>query len=400
MQHRDRSSSARTERREGELPLIVAAPDSFKGSCTAAAAAEAMLAGARSVFGDVADYLALPLADGGEGTLDALLAAWNEPPRTVRATDALGRPRQAKYGLSADGRTAIIEAAEANGLPWVADQPLQPLDADSRGVGALVRAALDAGATELLVTLGGSATNDGGTGLLSSLGVRFFDEHGDPVAPGARGLSRIRSIDATALEPRARAARWRIAVDVDNPLCGPRGAAVVFGPQKGATPEDIMVVDTGLATLAGALAEAAGDDLEAYLNRPGLGAAGGLALGCVALFGAELVPGSELVAEVLAVESTLQRAALVLTGEGRLDHQSLGGKVIDLVRRTAPTAAPIIVIAGSVELSAAQCRDAGLTAAFSIAGGPSTLDDLVAHAVTRIADTSAQACQAVRASVR
>lgn len=378
----------------------MAAPDSFKGSCSAATAADAMLRGARSVFGDDAEYLALPLADGGEGTLDAMRAAWGQSFRTVTTTDALGRPREARYVMSGDRRTALIEAAEANGLPWVSDQPLRPLDADTAGVGVIALEALAEGAQELLLSIGGSATSDGGTGLLTALGARFLDDDGAAVLPGARGLVAIARIDVSGLDPRARAADWRIAVDVDNPLCGPRGAAAVFGPQKGADEEDIVVIDAGLRHLAGVLSEHTGIVLEQFLDRPGLGAAGGLALTCVALLGAETVPGSELVADAMGVREAMRGAALVLTGEGRLDSQSLGGKVVDLVRRTAPAGTPVVVIAGAVALTAAECRDAGLTAAFCIADGPASLDDLIDRAPERIAETTAHACAALSVALR
>ena len=377
------------------LPLIVAAPDSFKGSCSAEEAAEAMLRGARQVFGERAEYRSAPLADGGEGTLDALLAVWGTPERSVEVRDALGRPRRGRYALSVDGRTALIESAEANGLPWVADVALRPLDADTRGVGALVSAALRDGAEELLLCLGGSATSDGGTGLLSALGARFLDADGEPVAPGAAGLARITSVDASGIDPAARAARWRIALDVDNPLVGARGAAEVFGPQKGASPEDVRVIDAGLGQLARVLAAHRGIEPEAYLDRPGFGAAGGIALACVALLDAETLPGGELVSAAVGLPDILRDAALVLTGEGQLDSQSLGGKVVDLVLGTAPAGVPVAVIAGSVRLSAAECRAAGIAHARSLATGPDPLEELLRTAEIRIEDAAAQVCQAL-----
>ena len=382
-----------------ERPLIVAVPDSFKGSCAAPDVARAMIAGARAVWGSGADYAAVPLADGGEGTLDALLAAWGVAARESRAHDALGRERDARYGVSADGRVAVIEAAEANGLPQVSDRPFRPLDADTFGVGEIARAALDAGVEEILLCIGGSATNDGGTGMLRALGARFLDASGAEVDPGARGLARIATIDTSGIDPRARDASWRIAVDVRNPLCGPRGAAAVFGPQKGADPRDIAVIDAGLAHLAGTLA--ARDDLDpsGYTERPGFGAAGGIPLCGVALLDAEILPGAELVADAVGLRALLERADLVLTGEGRLDAQSLGGKVIDLVRRTAPARVPVLVIAGSVELGADACRSAGI-AAFSIAQGPAELGELVARAPERIAEVSAQLCSVFEAARR
>ena len=382
-----------------QLPLIVAAPDSFKGSCSAALAAQAMIAGARSVWGEQARYLALPLADGGEGTLEAMLSAWNQPALTTPTTDAIGRARNARFGLSADGATALIEAAEANGLPWVMDEPLQPLDADSFGVGTIAMAALDAGATELLICLGGSATSDGGTGMLRALGVRFLDVDGHPVAPGARGLRRIARVDASHLDSRVRDARWRIAVDVVNPLCGPDGAAHVFGPQKGASSDDVPLIDAGLDRFARVLAAMQGVAPSDYLEKPGLGAAGGLALALVALCRAELVSGSEMVADALRASEVLGAAALILTGEGRLDAQSLGGKVIDMVRQRACESTPVVVIAGAVELSAAECRAAGITAALSIATGPASLDTLRGSTIDGITETAAHVCALLTAEL-
>ncbi|MDN6168524.1 MAG: glycerate kinase [Micrococcaceae bacterium] len=370
-------------------PVIVVAPDSFKGSASAAQAAAALARGARAVAGPAATILELPMADGGEGTLDALLATWGTEPVTMETTAALRRPATARYGLSADGTTGIIEAAEANGLPQVADLDLRPLEADTYGVGLIAARLLDAGVSEILLCIGGSATTDGGTGMLSSLGARFLDPGGEPVAPGGGSLSAISRVDVSGLHPRAASISWRIAVDVDNPLCGPRGAAAVFGPQKGAGPEDVAVLDAGLAHLATVL------DAEEVSRHPGFGAAGGLPLALVSLLGAETVPGAELVSTAVGLRTALAGADVVLTGEGRLDSQSLGGKVVDAVRRTADQHSRIVVIAGAVQLDAASCREAGLTAAFSIASGAATLAELQADAERLIEDAAAQACAAL-----
>ncbi|MCQ1999851.1 glycerate kinase [Arthrobacter zhaoxinii] len=384
-------------------PVVVVAPDSFKGSVSAAGAAAAMARGARLAFGAAAEIVELPMADGGEGTLDALLATWHRPPLSTATTDALGRPKTARYGSSADGRVGIIEAAEGNGLPDVSDIPLQPLRADSHGVGTIAKRLLDDGAEEILLCIGGSASTDGGTGLLTALGARFLDAAGNPVAPGGGGLTSICSVDTSGLHPRAATVQWRIAVDVDNPLCGQRGAAAVFGPQKGAGPADIELLDAGLANLARILADLAagtrppaedksGRQGPPYLSTPGFGAAGGLPLALVALLGAETVPGAELVADAVGLDAALARADVVLTGEGCLDTQSLGGKVVDAVRRLAPASAPVLVVAGTVQLSAAQCREAGITAAVSIARGASTLPELTAAADILIEDAAAHIC--------
>lgn len=376
-------------------PVIVVAPDSFKGSVSAAEAAAAIARGVRAALPD-AEVVELPMADGGEGTLDAVLTAWGAEPREVDAVDALGRPRRARFGLSPDGRTAVVEAAEGNGLPHVADAPPQPLRADSTGAGILARAALDAGADELLLCIGGSASSDGGTGLLRALGARFPAADGTEAAPGAQGLSAIRSIGLSGLHPAAARVRWRIAVDVDNPLTGPRGAGAVFGPQKGATASDIAVIDAGLAHLAQVIAEAVGADAAELAARPGMGAAGGIPLGLTALLGAEIVSGSALVAEAVGLREALARADLVITGEGRFDEQSLGGKVVDAVRRAARPGTPVVVLAGEVALDAARCRAEGIAAALSIAPGPRSREELMARTPALLEELAAHTCALVR----
>ncbi|TFB66339.1 glycerate kinase [Cryobacterium sp. Hz9] len=373
-------------------PTIVIAPDSFKGSLSAADAAAAMADGARDAglaLGRADIHLTLcPMADGGEGTLDAIAAVWEVEPRTMLTVDALGRSRPARYAFSADGRTGLIEAAESNGLPLVANVFAQPQRADTFGVGLLARELLDLQVDEILLCVGGSASTDGGTGLLAGLGVRFLDAAGVSVAPGGAGLAQITSIDLSGLHPRARMVRWRVAVDVNNPLCGPAGAAAVFGPQKGAQPSDVAQLDAGLAHLAAIVFAATGENMR---DRSGAGAAGGMPATLVPLLGAELVIGSTLVADAVGLASKMASADLVLTGEGSFDSQSLGGKVAVAVARLAPAGCPVVVIAGRVELSSADTAASGVTAAFSIAGGPATLDDLQKHAAERVRETAAQA---------
>jgi len=384
-----------------KTPVIVIAPDSLKGSCSSVQAARAIARGVRAAFGERADVRELPMADGGEGTLDALVAAWGGDVTWVETSDALGRPGKGRVGFelsneragSASRLRAIIEAADANGLPAVLDQPLRPLDADSVGVGALILAALDAGADELLLCIGGS-------GMLRALGARLLDAQGCEVAVGARGLLQLHSIDLRGIDPRAARASWRIACDVDNPLIGPRGAAAVFGPQKGATAEEVEQIDKGLATLARLLAQEAGVDALELQARAGLGAAGGLALGPCALFGAELLPGAQLVSDAIGLPAALADATIVFTGEGRLDSQSLDGKVVSQVLAEASPDTPVFVIAGSNRLSGEALRDAGIAAAFSIAQGPATLDEMRAEASRLLEDTARQVCGAILAAAK
>lgn len=302
----------------------------------------------------------------------------------------------------------------------MADQPLRALDADSAGVGALVHAAVDAGARELLLCLGGSATSDGGAGMLRALGVALLDADGAPIAPGARGLAALARVDTSGVLPAVREVRWRIAVDVDHPLTRPAGAAAVFGPQKGASPDEVARIDAGLTRLAELLAHAepaAGSGsgsgagagsagfAAALATQAGLGAAGGLALGPFALWGAELLPGAELVAEAAGLDAALQDADLVVTGEGRVDASSLSGKVLSRVLSgvargaedrapdgaTEPARPRVAVIAGEVALPAEDCRAAGFSA-FSLAPGPATLPELRAAAPRLLAETAAQLC--------
>ncbi|MCO1337305.1 glycerate kinase [Kocuria polaris] len=375
------------------IEKIVCVPDSFKGSATAAQAAAALAAGARQVF-PRADIVELPFADGGEGTLDALLAVWGREAETVQVVDALGRGRTARFGRSADGATAILEAAEGNGLPHVSDVEPQPLLADTFGVGLIARHLLEQGVQEILLCIGGSASTDGGLGLLAALGARIDYDDGASSAAGYGGgrLASVRGIDLGGLHPSARQVRWRIAVDVDNPLTGPRGAAAVFGPQKGASPADVVTLDAGLSHLADVVAAASGADADDLRASAGFGAAGGMPLALVPLLSAEVLPGSRLVAEAVGLDSALADADLVLTGEGALDTQSLGGKVVDAVRTRAPGGAAVVVIAGTVKLSAADVRAAGLTAAFSIAPGAAALEELLAEAPRLIEDAAANAC--------
>lgn len=380
-------SSAEQRHRPLRIAIV---PDSFKGSASAAQVADAMADGARAAgrsLGVELEVRTLPFADGGEGTLDALLGAWGTDARTTATTDALGRAVTARYGVSPDGTSAIVEAAEANGLPQVSDVPLQPLDASTHGVGVLARAALDDGCSEVLLCIGGSATTDGGTGMLRALGVRFLAADGTELPDGGGHLADLDRLDTSGLDPRAAAARWRIACDVTNPLVGERGAAAVFGPQKGATPADVTVLDAGLARLADVLAAHTGHDVREV---PGTGAAGGMPAALTALLGAEIAPGGRLVAATLGLPDVLDGVDLVLTGEGRLDSQSFGGKVVDTVRGLTPPAVPVVVLAGSVQADATALADAGITAAFSIATGPQALAEMSAGAVAAITRTTTQ----------
>ncbi|GAB2454017.1 glycerate kinase [Xylanimonas ulmi] len=369
-------------------PHVVVAPDSFKGSLDAIEVAEAIAAGVLAAV-PTARVTRLPMADGGEGSLAALAAAWRVPQHELDTVDALGRPTTARWATSPDGRTGVVELASASGLPAVADAEPQPLHAHTRGTGEVAAAVLSAGVEEVLVCLGGSASTDGGAGVLAGLGARMLDADGVEVPDGGQGLARVASLDLTGLHPRARQVRWRLAVDVTSSLTGEHGAAAVYGPQKGAGPGDVAFLDEALARWAGVLERETG---RAVRSLPGAGAAGGVPAALVAVFGAAVERGADLVAEAVGLPAALADADLVITGEGSFDSQSSRGKAPDGVARAAaasPAHPPVVVIAGQVLMPAAQSRASGIRAAFSIANGPLGLDELVAHTAQRLTETAA-----------
>lgn len=349
---------------------VVVAPDSFKGSARAADVAAAIARGIRSTGAEVVE---LPFADGGEGTLEAIVDAWGARVETIATTDAIGRPTTARYAISPDGATGIIETADANGLPQVSDVALRPRDATTRGIAPIVQALMDAGAQEIVLFIGGSATTDGGAGLLAGLGASLQNADGREIGDGGAALANLARIDLSGLDPRVRRLRWRVACDVTNPLVGDDGAAAVFGPQKGADAADVSLLDAALDHWAELLADATGTDVR---RMPGAGAAGGLAAPLVAVLGATLEPGWKVVADAVGAARILADADLVITGEGRLDASSLGGKVVSGIRTMTPDDIPIVVVAGAIALDDDALAAAGFTAAFALARGPAELDEL------------------------
>lgn len=355
---------------------IVCAPDSFKECLDARAVAEAMARGWRSVHPQ-AECICVPMADGGEGTLAALLAGGGER-RLARVEGPLGEPVEAAWGLLADGG-AVIEMATASGLALVPVGRRDALRASSFGVGQLIRAALDAGARRILLTLGGSACNDAGAGLLQALGARLRDAGGGELVRGGAALSHLAHIDLSGLDARLAGVTLQAAVDVDNPLCGAQGASVVFGPQKGASRADVERLDAALAHFSRLLGA------EALAGLPGSGAAGGLGFALRAVLGAELRPGVELVAEQLGLAGRIAGADLVLTGEGRLDGQTLRGKTpLGVLRLARAAGVPCVALAGSLGEGYERLYQEGLTAAFALSEGPESLEQALACAEVRI----------------
>jgi glycerate 2-kinase len=339
---------------------VVLAPDKFKGSLDAAGVAEALAAGIADIGPDWQVHRS-PVADGGEGTVVAVLAAgWS--PVTVRTTGPVGDPLTATYARR--GAVAVVELAASSGLGVLPGGTLRPLDAGTRGLGTVVAHALDAGAEEVVIGLGGSASTDGGAGLLTGLGARVLDADGAELPAGGAALARAARLDLHGLHPRVREARFVVACDVDNPLLGPDGAAAVYGPQKGADPEQVARLDAALAHWAALLRATTGRDGAAG---PGAGAAGGTMVGLAALVDVERRSGVELVLELTGFADAVAGADLVVTGEGRLDRQSLHGKEPMGVTAAARAAgAEVVAVAGECTLTPAELRAAGITAVHTL----------------------------------
>lgn len=355
---------------------IVLAPDSFKGSLSSPQACAAMRNGARRVFPD-AEIVAVPLADGGEGTLEALVDGAGGFFKTARAQNALGQSIEARWGILPDGK-AVIEMAQASGLTLISPPRRDARRASSFGTGQIINAALNAGCREILVAIGGSATTDGGAGALSALGAMFRDGRDVVLPPGGASLLELKTLDLRFFDQRIQKAKFTVLSDVSNPLCGLSGAARVYGPQKGATREDVEILDAALANFAAVAREKLGGDIS---NESGAGAAGGMGFGLMAFCDAQMRSGIEVILEAAQFEKKLRGADLILTGEGALDVQTLNGKTIAGVCAAAkPQNVPVLGFGGKVDLSGAQLDELGLLSAFSLADGPRDLEFCVRNA--------------------
>ncbi|GHD23031.1 glycerate kinase [Streptomyces galbus] len=341
---------------------VLVAADKFKGSLTAVQVAERVTAGLRRVVPDV-EVEALPVADGGDGTVDAAVAAGFER-REVRVAGPLGDEVTAAFALRGD--TAVVEMAEASGLQRLPEGVFAPLTASTYGSGELLRAALDAGVRTIVFGVGGSATTDGGAGMLSALGARFLDAHGEPVAPGGGGLAEVARADLSGLDPRLRSVDLVLASDVDNPLTGPKGAPAVYGPQKGASPDDVAALDAALSRYVEVLEAALGSRAAAHAASPGAGAAGGIGYGAL-LLGARFRAGIEVMLDVLGFAPALDRAELVITGEGSLDRQTLHGKAPAGVATAARAAGKeVVAVCGRLALPPEELGRAGIRRAYPL----------------------------------
>lgn len=361
---------------------IVLAPDSFKGSLSASHVCKAMQRGAVRVFPD-ADFILAPLADGGEGTVEAILQTAGGRKISTPVQNPLGQAISADWGILPAGR-AILEMAQASGLTLIPENERDALRASTYGTGELIRAALDHGCKEILIGIGGSATTDGGTGALSALGVRFLGADGTVLPPGGASLNELQSIDLSNIYARLQETRITVLCDVINPLFGENGAAYIYGPQKGASPEKVQILDAGLRRLAQISSQTLSLDRSA---QPGAGAAGGLGFGLLAFLNAELKSGIEVVLDTAGFSEKLKTADLVLTGEGAIDAQTLAGKTIAGVCREAKKQnVPVIAFGGKVSLSGREQDALGLAAAIPIPNAPMSLEECIARADELLAD--------------
>ncbi|RRZ97127.1 glycerate kinase [Erwinia sp. 198] len=364
---------------------IVIAPDSYKESLSAQQVATQIEQGFREIFPE-AQYVKLPAADGGEGTVEAMVAATGGKTVRLRVTGPLGEEVDAFYGLSGDDSCAYIEMAAASGLELVPAARRDPLITTSFGTGELIRSALDKGVHRFIIGIGGSATNDGGAGMVQALGAKLLDSEGRQIGSGGGRLNDLATIDISELDARIKNCRFEVACDVTNPLLGEEGASAVFGPQKGATPELVEQLDNALAHYAQIIRRDLDIDV---LSIPGGGAAGGMGVALHAFCGAELRRGIEIVTEALGLDELVRDATLVITGEGRIDSQTIHGKVpIGVAQVAKRYNKPVIGIAGSLTKDVAVVHQHGLDAVFSVIYSICTLDDALENAADNVRMTA------------
>ena len=342
---------------------IVIAPDSFKESMTALEAANAIEEGFKAILPE-ATYVKVPMADGGEGTVQSIIDATGGEMKKMTVTGPLNTPVEAFYGLSGDKKIAVIEMAASSGLDKVNPTDRNPLKTTTLGFGELIKDALDEGVNEILLGIGGSATNDAGAGMIISLGGKLLDKNGESIEPTGEGLAELETIDVSGMHPRIKEVSFRVACDVDNPLTGENGASYIYGPQKGGTEEQLEHLDQNLAHFAKKVTEYLEKDIE---NVPGAGAAGGLGGGLMAFLDAQLQRGGDLLVEMLDLENKIKEADLVITGEGGINHQTIFGKTPIAVSRVSKKySVPTIALAGCLNQGYENIYNEGITASFSI----------------------------------
>ena len=371
---------------------IVIAPDSYKESLTALEVCDAIEAGFSQVLPN-ADYRKLPMADGGEGTVQSLVDASGGTIRHVQVTGPLGDQVEAFFGLMGDGKTAVIEMAAASGLHLVPPASRNPLQTTSYGTGELIRIAMDEGVNHLIIGIGGSATNDGGIGMAQALGARFLDKTSREIGYGGGALAHLERIELGDLDPRLASVSIEVACDVDNPLCGPTGASAVFGPQKGATEAMVAQLDANLSRYASLIETQLGKPV---LTVPGAGAAGGMGAALLGLLQAQLRPGIEIVMDAVDLNGAVKDADLVITGEGRIDSQTIFGKTPHGVARTARAhGKAVIAIAGCMSNDYAVVHEHGIDAVFAVVPRSVSLEEALRDAALNVRLTARNVAEAL-----
>jgi glycerate 2-kinase len=376
---------------------IVAAPNPYKGSLGAPAAAAAIRRGVHRVWPE-AEVAEVPIADGGEGTVEALVAAHRGEFATVTVEGPLGAPVEARFGLIDGGATAVVELAAASGLPLVDDAERDPRRASTYGFGELLEAARQSGANRIISGIGGSATNDGGAGMAQALGYRLLDDAGKDLPRGGSALGRLARIDASNVDPGWRQVEIDVPTDVTNPLYGPQGATAVYGPQKGVTAGMADELDAGLMRLAEVIAADLGVDVA---ELPGAGAAGGAGAGLVAFLGARLFPGAPFVVEAAGLEDALRGAWLAFSGEGRVDGQTMFGKgPIEVARRASQAGVPLVLLAGRLGEGWERVLQEGVSAVVPLADGPATVEELTSRAAELLEAAAERTCRLIAIGLR
>lgn len=364
---------------------IVVAPDSFKGSISAKEAADSIKRGILRIYKNT-DVVCVPMADGGEGTVQSMVDATGGKIIYAKVHGPLFKKVDSFYGILGDGKTAVIEMAAASGLPLVSNNEKDPMTASTYGTGELIKHALDKGCERIIIGLGGSATNDGGQGMAKALGVRFLDKQGEDIGYGGGNLDKLCSIDVSGIDKRIKNCEVVLACDVDNPLCGPKGASYVFGPQKGAKEGMLEILDKNLEHYANVIKSTLNIDIKDY---PGAGAAGGLGGGALAFLNAKMRKGVEIVIEMVGLDEHVKDAELVITGEGMMDYQTQFGKTPFGVAKTAKKyGVPVIALVGRIGKGADALYDLGIDSIFSIVDEPMTLEDAMMNGTELLGDTA------------
>ena len=378
------------------MKKVVLAPQGFKESLTGMEIAEAMSIGVKRVWPDVETVL-IPVADGGDGTLQALVDSSDGEVRVSRVEDAIGREIEADWGALGNGTTAVIEVANAVGLARLTSEERDVRNASTRGVGQLFIEALDAGFTDFIIGVGGSATNDGGAGMIQAMGGKLTDSNGKDIDPGGVALANLTHIDISGLDPRMADANVVVACDVNNPLCGARGASAIFGPQKGASSDDVQELDAALANYAEVISKDLNTDVA---DIPGAGASGGLGAGLMGFFDARLRLGADIVLEAVSLEKHLVDADLVIVGEGQFDRSTVFNKSpVAVAQRAKIKGIPVIGIAGSLGAGFAEVHDHGIDAVFSLVSRPMSLKAAMDDTKRLVAIATEEACRAISLSI-